>query len=208
MFKNENQNLKQRIRYQDRILIVGAILLAICMIGWNNAPKDLTVYYPPDLRTGGVSNASVVPEHAVYTFAFYIFQELQKWPENGSIDYEANRKTFRAFLTPVYQSFIRDDIEQKKSDMAFRTRELHPIPGSHYQTKSVKVTGPNSWVVWLDFHVKEYLRGTLVKDVYIRYPMKVVKYEVAKEANPWQLALAGYIDEPIQLHKTGGKNEK
>lgn len=203
-FKSEVENLSQQIRYLNRVIIVGSVLMLIALVGWISAPKEMTLYYPPDLRNGATVKANEIPPEVVYSFAHYIFQHVQNWESNGASDYEDNRKRYRAFLTPTYQAFIRDDIENRKVDIVNRRRELHPIPGSSYETKSVSLVGPNSWIVWMDFHVKEFIRGTLVKDVYIRYPMKVVKYQVAREANPWQLALAGYVEEPIQLAKREG----
>ncbi|WP_020406863.1 PFL_4703 family integrating conjugative element protein [Hahella ganghwensis] len=203
-YKSKTDNLARDIRYRDRIIVGLFILLTICLWGWKDAPKDIDLHYPPDLRSGAISKIGEIPPENIYSFSHYIFQHLQNWETNGAQDYMDNRKKFRAFLTPQYQQFITDDAESRKADLLYRRRELHPIPGSSFESKSVKVLGPNSWVVFLDFQVKEYIKGSPVKDVYIRYPMKVVRYEVAREANPWQLALAGYVTPPIQLSKKGG----
>ncbi len=200
-FKNRNENLLQGIRYRDRLLILMVVFCLITLYGWTQAPKQLTLYYPPDLRSGAVVKANEIPVENVYTFSHYIFQELQNWEVNGGDDYERNRIKLRGFLTPQYQRFIRDDIQARRSELQQRRREIYPVPGAFFESKSVKVVGPNSWIVFLDFHVKEYIRGVNVKDVYIRYPMKVIRYNIAREANPWQLALAGYVSEPIRLMK-------
>ena len=56
-------------------------------IGWSQAPKHLTVHIPPDLRSGAVLKIDEVPPSNVYAFAFYIFQQLNRWPNDGTRDY-------------------------------------------------------------------------------------------------------------------------
>ena len=58
----------------------GAVLLAL---GWWNAPRDLTIHVPPDLRTGSVRRWWDVPPESVYAFTFYVWQQLHRWPTNG-----------------------------------------------------------------------------------------------------------------------------
>jgi integrating conjugative element protein (TIGR03746 family) len=200
-FKNRNETLLRDLRYRDRLLIVMAVFCFMTLYGWSQAPRELTLHYPPDLRSGAVQKADAIPVENVYAFSRYIFQELQNWQDNGAVDYEHNRIALRAFLTPQYQRFIVDDIKARRSELQQRRREIYPVPGAFFESKSVKVTGPDSWVVFLDFQVREYIQGSLVKDVYIRYPMSVIRYNIAREANPWQLALAGYVSEPIRLAK-------
>ena len=47
----------------------------------------------------------------------------------------------------------------------------------------------SSWKTWLDVNVTESINGHPVKDVMLRYPMRVVRFDVDKEVNPWGLAL-------------------
>ena len=193
-YKQDLENEKKFSRYKSRLIWALCLLVGICLYGWMSVPRDLTLHYPPDLRNGGKQQAGEIPPENVYLFTKYILQHLHNWEENGAKDYEENRSRYRAFITPRFHQFIRDDIKDRKVDISYRRRELIPVPGSDYSSESVRLLGPNSWLVWLDFHVREWTRGTLVKDVYIRYPVRVVTYPVAKEANPWGLALDGYTD--------------
>jgi len=46
--------------------------------------------------------------------------------------------------------------------------------------------------VWLDFNIQEFVRGMEVKNIKIRYPIRVVRFNVDPERNPWGLALDGF----------------
>ena len=57
-----------------------------------------------------------------------------------------------------------------------------------------------SWVVWLDLELRESVKGMTVKKTTIRYPLRVLRYAVDAEANPWGLALDGFAAEgPLRL---------
>ena len=41
----------------------------------------------------------------------------------------------------------------------------------------------------MDMQVMETFGGQSIKDVFIRYPLRVVRFDVDRERNPWKLAL-------------------
>jgi integrating conjugative element protein (TIGR03746 family) len=51
-------------------------LLVLTLFGWMQAPRHLTIHNPPDLRSGSTREWWKVPPSTVYSFAFYIFQQL------------------------------------------------------------------------------------------------------------------------------------
>lgn len=55
------------------------IALIVALWGWKTAPTDLTIYNPPDLRSGSTRKWWEVDPSYVYSFAFYIFQQLNSW---------------------------------------------------------------------------------------------------------------------------------
>ena len=62
--------------------------------------------------------------------------------------------------------------------------------GQSYVPQRVERESTSSWRVWLDVNVVESISGHPVKNVMLRYPFRVVRYDVDKEINPWGLALA------------------
>ena len=108
----------------------GLIILAL-WIGWSQAPKQLRVYVPPDLRSGAVLAAEEVPPANVYAFAFYIFQQLNRWPDNGATDYGSAIFRISPYLTPRYRNDLIADMELKarRGELTYRVRGVHEVPG-------------------------------------------------------------------------------
>ena len=52
--------------------------------------------------------------------------------------------------------------------------------------------GDSAWTVLLDMQLMETFKGQPIKDTYIRYPIRVVRFDVDRERNPWRLAIDCY----------------
>jgi integrating conjugative element protein (TIGR03746 family) len=63
----------------------------------------------------------------------------------------------------------------------------------------VQVLSGSDWIVTLDLDVDEYYRGDLVKRAFVRYPIRVVRYDVDPEHNPWGLALDCFANPPERI---------
>lgn len=191
-FTSDLQNERQNGRYKTRI-IIGLFMMVFAMaIGWGQAPKDITLHYPPDLRSGAQMKIGEIPPSEVYLFAQYILQQLNSWEINGSKDYPRKVSMLRHYLTPNYQQQLDDDIALREGagELRNRVRNFSYVPGSAYRENFVQHDG-DAWIVWLDVDINEYVLGKPVKKVSLRYPIRVVRYDVDREKNPWQLALDG-----------------
>ena len=187
-------NVRSHLRSLWAVIAIQAIVIAALWFGWSQAPRQLTVHIPPDLRSGAVLAADAIAPANVYAFAFYIFQQLNRWPEDGARDY--GRAIFRVapYLTPRYRADLIAELEQKgqQGELAYRVRGLQPIPGHGYEERRIDVLDGQTWIVWLDVDLLESVKGMTVKRTAIRYPLRVVRYAVDPEANPWGLALDGF----------------
>ena len=65
-------------------------------------------------------------------------------------------------------------------------------PGHSFDELRVQILNSRTWVVWLDLELQESVKGMSIKRTLIRYPLRVVRYAVDHEKNPWQLALDGF----------------
>ena len=135
-----------------------------------------------------------VPAANVYAFAFYIFQQLNRWPEDGAKDYGKAIFRISPYVTPRYRAELLADLELKgrQGELTYRVRGVHEIAGHGYEERRVDVLAPGVWVVWLDLDLFESVKGMTVKKTAIRYPLRVVSLNVDPEANPWGLALDGF----------------
>ncbi|ECS7402587.1 TPA: TIGR03746 family integrating conjugative element protein [Salmonella enterica] len=192
------------------------ILAALSMAGWMLAPRDLTVHVPPNLRSGSTQKWWEVPSSTVYSFGFYIFQQLNAWPKNGDSDYPARIAQMSPYLTPGCQDFLNKDVKLRRThdELKDRVRMVYEIPMQGYNSNSVRENSRDSWVVNLDLVADEYYHAVLVKRALTRYPLRVVKWEGDPERNPFGLALDCYAGTPQRLQVSGlseldntGRNE-
>jgi integrating conjugative element protein (TIGR03746 family) len=186
------------VRAHNRSLwVVIALLVAIIaaqFVATSQIPREIRLRYPPELRSGAVLGLDEVPPSNVYAFAHYIFQQLNRWPEDGARDYDARLFKLSAYLTPRFRAELEGDIARRehRGELAGRTRGVQELAGHGYEERRVDVLSDGAWVVWLDLSVEESVGGVAVKETAVRYPLRVVLYDVDPEANPWGLALDGY----------------
>jgi len=181
------------------------VLLILTVTGWARAPESITLHYPPDLSAGAVQSVGDLPKANVYSFAFYIFQQLNRWPTNGVDDYFDRIHTLRNYLTPAcFEERLGDyETRNRKNELTGRSRAVWEIPGRGYTYDRVSATSKTSWVVGLDLHVQETYRGERIKDRLIHFPLNVVRYAVDPELNPWGLAIDCYAAEPRRINTQG-----
>ena len=185
-----------------RALIVALVGLNVFLAyGWYRAPTELIVRQPPDLRSGSTRKATDVPPESVYAFAFYVFQQLNHWAVDGEADYPKRLHSFAAYLTPEFAAVLKDDFEEKRArrELQGRVRSVQEVPGRVYEASRVVVKSPESWIVYLDLEIIETYRGETIKNTAVHYPLRVVRYDVDPERNPFGLALAGFAATPQRL---------
>lgn len=192
-FLNALENERQIGRLKTRLLIGQLVIMAIMAIGWSSAPNQITLHYPPDLRSGATMKIGEISEAEVYLFAEYISQQLNNWPNNGERDYQSRISTLRPYFTPEYQANLQHDYDSRKKqgELRKRVRNWSPLPGTTYDDSFVEKIGAHGWLVWLDVQIREYVSGGKVKEIVLKVPMRVIPYDVNRESNPWGLALDG-----------------
>lgn len=192
IFKSKLENEKQYTRFLFRIIFGLIILLVVMAIGWSTAPTDIRLHYPPDLRTGGSMGINEISEAEVYVFTGYILQQLNNWKDNGEVDYIKKINLLRSYFTPNYQAYLKSDYDKRKrqGELRNRVRNWSFTSDAMYEDKLVEKVG-KGWLVWLDVNIKEYVSGGIVKNIVLRMPMQVVRYDVDPETNPWGLGLNG-----------------
>jgi len=220
-FKNEVARLESHV---NTLRIGCGMLLGVSLLmafGWWDAPKNLTIHNPPDLRSGSTRKWWEVPPESVYTFGFYIFQQLNRWPTDGEKDYPRTIHKLGAYLTPSCQAELERDFQKRQtaSELRNRTRSVFELPERGYGKNPelrVKVQGRDRWLVNLDLATEEFYGSERVKQTFVRYPLKVVRLDVDPEKNPFGLALDCYDSSPQRIthlpsspsrpsHKQGGQ---
>lgn len=185
-----------------------AIALFYSIAGWKAAPEHIKIDIPPDLRSG--STRGIQERHAfnVYAFGYYIFQQMNNWPVEGIEDYKKQINRLSCYITPRFKGELERDYEQRlKRHELNRTRALQEMPERPYTDKRVYVDSGDSWVAFYDVNIKETFRSEIVKDIFVRYPVRIVRWDVDPECNLWGLALDGFYKNPKRLEGNQQENE-
>ena len=202
-------NPKDRQSAMVRVLVVFNICLMsiifVQILIANNNQKNLRIDLPSDISMGAELTPNKIYNTTVYNYAYRVFQAIHHWKVDGFVEYKANIERYSNYQTPSYNAFLKRDYvrREKEGELSNRGRILLPIPGS-WSEESVKITRsengiPVSWVVYLDFEVKETYNGVDLKTVYLRYPIKVVLFDIDRTTNQWGLALNGYQSKPEEF---------
>ena len=203
-FRHAVKERDQHIRTLRAACGIFIFLLLLAIAGWMHAPRNITVHIPPDLRTGSTRPWWEVPAPAVYSFAFYIFQQLNAWPGNGQVDFPARIHALSAYLTPACKTFLEADAKKRSDagELIDRVRVVYELPGRGYNSRSVTVIDRDHWEVRLDLVADEYFHAEPVKRALARYSLKVIRWEGDAERNPFRLALDCYAAMPQRLEAT------
>jgi len=203
-YRYEIDNVRSHLRSLWAVIGLQLLFILALWVGWMRMPSTITVHIPPDLRSGAVMALDEIPPANVFAFAFYIFQQLNRWPENGAEDYGEAIFRIAPYLTPAYRDQLIADMENKgkHGELSNRVRSLQAMLEGGYEERRVDVLSKDVWVVWLDLELNESVKGMTIKHTFIRYPLRVVRYPVDAEANPWGLALDGFAAEgPKRINK-------
>jgi integrating conjugative element protein (TIGR03746 family) len=176
-----------------RVLLCVFLLCIIALWLRNGSLQESRrIYIPPDLTQGAIVQFDNVPPPVVYTFSSYIFQQLNRWKEDGEDDYQSQIFKLQGYLTPSCIAFLTEDMNTKSQlgELRSRVRMIEESSNDGYTRQRVLIETPQSWIVWLDFNIRETISGHPVKNIHARYQLRVVKFDVDKEVNPWGLAIA------------------
>ncbi|HSV47581.1 MAG TPA: TIGR03746 family integrating conjugative element protein, partial [Ramlibacter sp.] len=196
-FTNALDNKEAIIRLQWVFVAILTIALCLAIHGLKTAPSDLTLHIPPDLRSGAKLKPGEVPPPSVYAFAHYIWQQVNHWSRDGDKDYGGAIFRMQAYLTPACREWLERDLQTKANngELSLRTRGLQEIPGHEYEEFRVRPLSNSAWRVELDYAIKETVRGMAVKEVGVRYPLRVVRFDADRELNQFGLAVDCLNDE-------------
>lgn len=199
------QNVLENARLAIQVLILGLIFSFIInlllMLGWHNAQSKIEVHLPPQIPIDGLTiKQGDYPPVSIYSFAYYIWQSINYWPNNGSQDYKQAIEQYSPYLTPKFKSFLTRDYNQRfnQGEIQDRERTLQGVNGSAFNIDDVEAIGHDTWLVHLHLRLTEHMNinGSQVKDTAIDYVLRIVRYPVNAKANPWGLALDGFEEAP------------
>lgn len=199
--------IKKALDGRDSHILTLRIAIAVLVVslfytisGWKSAPEHIKIDIPPDLRSGSTRGIKERHPFNVYAFGYYIFQQMNNWPVEGTEDYKKQIHRLSCYITPRFKGELERDYDQRlRRHELTRTRALQELPDQPYTNKRVYTESGDSWVAFYDVNIKETFRSEIVKDIFVRYPIRIVRWDVDPECNLWGLALDGFYDNPKRL---------
>ena len=187
-YLHADSNLHSHIKSLRLVSGILAVSLMISLFGWHYATRVQRVSLPPDLRYGSQILLNRIHPWEVYNFAGYIWQQLNRCPVDCFNDYPNNLDRLSAFLTPAFKAWLKHDSEKRSTEYLGRTRYILPLIESDFNY-SVTQEESDSWTVVMEVELNEDIGGVPVKNVQIRYYLRVVSRHIDPEFNPWGLLL-------------------
>ncbi|MCY4129543.1 MAG: TIGR03746 family integrating conjugative element protein [Gammaproteobacteria bacterium] len=193
-YRHVLENAYSNVRTLWCVVGIEAVLILVLAIGLMRTPSSLTIHIPPDLQSGAMVYPNEPSPANVYAFALYIFQQLYRWPNDGASDFSRAIYALSGYLTPAYREALISELESKakRGELAGRERGMQELPGNGFSEARVSILQDGVWVVTVDMELFETVKGVSVKRKAIRYPLRVVRYDIDREMNPWGLALDGF----------------
>lgn len=178
-----------------------ALLLSFAMIGAlivviMSRQNQFTINVPPDLSQGALVKPGEFQKSNAYVFALHVWRELNDWKISGKKDYPARIKVYECYVTPNFHRWLLNNVDQKEKegelDRARRTTLVSP-----FHESLVANLGANTFSVTIDINLIEDIKGREVKNIAIRYPLRVVPD--TRTCNRFGMSLDGFAAEPSRI---------
>lgn len=195
------------------LIIIALVTAVIALAAALMSSRDwITVYVPPDVTRGAFITASTPSPATVYGFAAITLQNLHHWPADGERDYLASIDAQAPYLTPGFRRQLLEDHARLTNrgginELKGRGRALFPVPERLYSPDRVVRSAEGVWSVTMDYRLLETIGATRVKDILIRYELRVVQSDVDPAGNVWGLQLDGFLREPVRISGSSGEGQ-
>jgi len=176
-YRFEIDNVRAHLRSLWTVIGLEFLVILTLGFGWSQAPKQLTLHVPPDLRSGATLAVNEVPAANVYAFAFYIFQQLNRWSEDGARDYGKAIFRISAYVTPRYRAELLADLDLKgrQGELAYRVNNRgHPtvFKSRTHPTHAPHSRGMSCWLLEMVWPYRSIISGSKPRRLWITARMK------------------------------------
>jgi len=187
------------LHHHNRLLlafigVLTTIVLAL-IITLYSMPKRFEFWLSPSMTAnGGLMKAHEIPNEYVQGFVTSLMPTLYSWQANGKDEFNRNMKAFHYYFTPRHEQLLEQTLSAFKNAQLFNRSQVASLY-RFMETDDIKRIGPNSWEVKLVLRVTQRLKDNspmVIADKVVAYHLRVVKLNLSRLHNPFQLALDGY----------------
>lgn len=201
---NAIEQARSHLYTLKQVIYLLIFFLLLTIYGWIHTQSKIKVEIPPQIPDSGLTvQQGEIPKATVYSFAYYVFQSINHWENNGMQDYRQDIDQFSPFLTPGFKLNLIQDYNNllNQGELQDRIRLMQGMSGSSYDPSDVDYVGHATWIVHLKMHLTEMINSNakVVKDVQMNYTLKIVRFDADAKSNPWGLAVDGFVANPSRI---------
>ncbi|KTC66361.1 integrating conjugative element protein, PFL_4703 family (plasmid) [Legionella adelaidensis] len=187
------------LHHHNRLLlaIVGVLLVVVLslMLILATIPKRYEFWLSPNMAAnGGLIKASQIPDEYVQGFVSSLMPSLFSWSNHGKEDFMRNLKAFHYYFTPRHEQLLRETLAAYKNAQLFDRSQVASLY-RFMEPQDIHKIGPDTWEVKLVLRITQRLKDNsamVIADKVVLYNLRVVKVNLSRIHNPFQLALDGY----------------
>lgn len=187
------------LNHLNRLLLIFATVLILIVVGLiitlATSPKRYEFWLTPGMTTnGGLMKAEQVPIEYVQGFVATLVPAFNTWSKAGKSEFANNLSSFHYYFTPRHRQLMEQTLIAYKEAQLFNRIQVASLY-RFMEDGDVKALGHNMWEVHLVLRITQRLKDDstmVIADKVVDYHVRVVKVELSRLQNPFQLALDGY----------------
>jgi hypothetical protein len=192
------------LNHINRLLLtfIAALLLMLAglMLSISNLPKHYTFWLTPNMAAnGGLIKADAIPDEYVQGFVVSMMPTLLTWSKGGKAEFEHNLSSFHYYFTPRHQKLLEQTLSAYDEAQLFNRVQIASVY-QFMEPHDIQKIAPNSWDVKLILRLTQRLNDNndmVIADKVVEYHVRVVKVNLSRLHNPFQLALDGYSEKRL-----------
>ncbi|PID63415.1 MAG: hypothetical protein CSB44_01995 [Gammaproteobacteria bacterium] len=179
-------------------LLVMTTLLVYAMYIIATTRDNFTITIPPNMSSGAIVNVDEFNKSTVHAFAINTFRELNRWEDDGYVDYGRKIEALAPRFTAEFYEWLKEDMNRRneEGELADRTRYTLELDGAHHRDldEIVEVVDDSTWIVNVKITIVESIGGFEIKNRKVSYPLLVRRGNLSPtpDAGNWGLLLDGY----------------
>ncbi|MFO2870527.1 TIGR03746 family integrating conjugative element protein [Legionella pneumophila serogroup 1] len=187
------------LQHHNRLLLAFIGLLSVIVlaliINLMTMPKRYEFWLSPNMAAnGGLMKASDVPNEYIQGFVSSLIPTLYTWSNKGKEEFNQNIKAFHYYFTSRHEQLLRDTLGAYKNAQLFDRSQVASLY-RFMEPQDIRKIAPDTWEVKLILRITQRLKdnsGMVIADKVVAYHLRVVKLNLSRLHNPFQLALDGY----------------
>jgi hypothetical protein len=180
------------------ILIIFGLIIALA-----TSPKRYEFWLTTNMAAnGGLIKAGEIPNQYIQGFVANLLPTINTWSKSGKKEFENNLAGFHYYFTPRHRALMEKTLTAYQEAQLFNRTQVASLY-RFMEPNDVQAIGTNTWEVHVVLRITQRLSDDspmVIADKVVDYHLRVVKINLSRLQNPFQLALDGYT-QPEQLVK-------